>query len=448
MVGSHNYTRTPPMVRGLPLVGSFLEWRRDHMGVFQRAYRQHGPVFGIQLGPQRGVVLVGPRYHDLFFKEVDQKLSVPELYKFIVPMFGEVIMAARDQNTRRRHVALLQSAFQGRRLEQYTSVMVAETNSWLTSLGKGGRFDVWDAFEPLSMRIGASALMGPEIRERINVFRPLLADLARGMEFILPPNLPLPRFRRRDRAHRILSEMTRNVLVDRRSNPGGSDFLQTLVDDPTLHREGDDALVGMALATIFTGYITTAAQLSWALVLLLQNPSYLSSVVAEIDEERGKLTSAEFPVQARLPRLEWALKEAIRLRPVMSHYARTTVEDYTVDGYRIPSGWLTILCPAVAHRLPEIFVDPECYDPERFNDERAEDKQHPHALIGFSGGFYRCPGSAFGMNEMKVVLSMLLARYHVELVTPEPSADFDMGVTRPGSPCYLQYTDRSYSTWR
>ncbi|WP_409495928.1 cytochrome P450 [Amycolatopsis sp. cmx-11-12] len=423
---------TPPMIKGLPLLGSLIEWRRDHFAVFMRAYERYGPVFGIQLGPQKGVVLIGPEYHDFYFKEVDRKLSVPDLYKFVVPMFGDVMLAASEFERRRRHVSLLQSAFQGGRLTHYTEVMAEEVETWLDGLGEHGEFDLWDTFEPLVMRIAASALMGPEIRAHVDEFRPLLVDLARGMEFILPPNLPLPKFFRRDRARRLLTEMLRPVLETRRRDPGGhTDFLQTLVDDDDLRAEGDEVQIGMALCTIFTGYITTAAQAAWTLVQLLRNPGYLGTVVRELDEG-----------DTRVPRLDWAFKESLRLRPVMGHYARMTAVEYEVDGYRVPKGWMTMLCPGVAHRLPEIFTEPGRYDPERFAPDRAEDKRHPHALIGFSGGFYRCPGQAFGTAEVTTILGALLSRYELAPLEADPPSDFDLGVTRPGSPCVIKYRRR------
>lgn len=427
----------PPMVRGLPVLGSLLAWRRDHVGVYRRAYERHGPVFGIRLGPQRGAVLIGPDYHDFFFKEVDHRLSVPELYRFVVPMFGDVLMAATDHDRRLRHVALVQSAFQGGRLARYTDVMVDEVDAWLAGLGERGSFELWDEIEPLVMRIAAGALMGPEIRARVDEFRPLLVDLARGMEFVLPPNLPLPKFYRRDRARRRLTEMLRPVLAQRRRRPGAhADFLQTLADDPGLLAEGDDVQVGMALCTIFTGYITTAAQACWTLVQLLSHPDYLRSVVEELDE------IGSVGLESGAPRLERAFKESVRMRPVMGHYARTNAEDYELDGFLMPKGWMTMLCPGVAHRLPHIFTDPDRYDPDRFAPDRAEDRRHPHALIGFSGGRYRCPGQAFGTNEVRVVLGELLARFELTPLAREPAADVELGVTRPRTPCVIHYRRR------
>lgn len=424
------------MVPGVPVLGSLLAWRRDHLGVFLRAYQQFGPVFAIRIGPVKAVVLIGPRHHEWFFREADRTLSVPEVYRFVVPMFGDVMVAATDTERRRRHVRLLQGAFQGGRLERYTEVMVAESDEWLGGLGDSGTLDLWDTIEPLVMRIAARALLGPEVRARVDEFRPLLSDLAKGMDFVLPPNLPLPKFYRRDRARRRLTQMLRPLLDERRLVPGGRpDFLQTLVDDPDLAAEGEQVQVGMALCTLFTGYITTAAQACWTLVHLLQNPGYLALVLAELDGAAGGAGDSS-------PYFDRAFKESVRLQPVMSHYARTTSVEYEVDGFRIPRGWLTILCPGVAHRLPEIFADPDRYDPDRFGPERAEDRRSPHALIGFSGGFYRCPGQAFGTSEIRVLLGGLLSRYELTLLDPDPQATFDMGVTRPRSPCRVGYRRR------
>jgi sterol 14-demethylase len=155
--------------------------------------------------------------------------------------------------------------------------------------------------------------------------------------------------------------------------------------------------------------------------------------VTELREPGGVLRSS---------RLDWAIKESVRLRPVMGHYARTNAEDYELGGYRMPRGWLTMLCPTVAHRLPEVFADPLRYDPERFSPGRAEDKRHPHALIGFSGGFYRCPGQAFGTTEIKVVVGGLLSAYELMPPLAEPAPDVELGVTRPRSPCVIGYRRR------
>lgn len=435
----------PPTLRGLPLLGNLLAYRKDHVDVFRRGYRELGPIFTMRLGTQRAVALIGPEHHRFFFEQVDNVLSLPEVYRFVIPMFGRVLNAA-ELPERRRHLAILRDALRGKKLKTYVELMAAETSAWLDMLGDEGEFELWEALQSLSMRIAASTLMGAEIRARIEEFVPLYEDLAGGMDFVLPPNLPLPRFRRRDRARRDLFELIQPMIAERQRNPEKyPDFLCTLAhateaDGRTLEAE---TIVGLSLLTLFTAYIATAAQSAWSLILLLQHPHYLNLVLRELKTVLGD-DPRTLSVEALdgLERLGRALKESERLRPVFSHYARYNARSYEHGGFHVPRGYLTMICPAVAHRLPEVFSDPDRFDPERFAPDRAEDRRTPHGLIGFGGGFYRCPGMMFGTNEMKVSLSLLLGRYSLELVDPDPRPNYDIGIVRPAPPCRIRYRRR------
>ncbi len=438
---------TPPNLPGLPLIGNLLEYRKDHIRVFWRGYQTLGAIFSIKLGPQRAAVLIGPENHRFFFHQVDKELSLPEVYRFVIPMFGEVLNAAEEEAVRKNQLALLHSAFQGRKMTRHVEVMIGEIASWLKGLGDEGEFDLYETFATLGMNIAASAFMGEEIRGRMHEFKPLYEDLARGMEFVLPPNLPLPRFRRRDRAKQRLGALIRPLIAHRQAHPERyDDFLQTIVEGKDVEgkAETEETIIGLALMTIFTAYITTAAQTSWSVIQLLQHPDYLARVKEEVEavlpEKIAELTTAEL---ARLEHLDWALLETQRMHPAMSHYARYNAETYQLGGYSIPKGWFTMVCPAVAHRLPEVFSQPDLYDPFRFSPARAEDRRHPYSLIGFGAGLYRCPGAGFGVNEMKCILSLLLQQYEVELIWPRQGRDFEMGVIRPNPPCRVRYQKRA-----
>ena len=65
---------------------------------------------------------------------------------------------------------------------------------------------------------------GPEFWE-------LYADVGRGMDPILPQYLPLPKFRRRDRARARMADILRPIIDERRANPAAyNDFLQDFVN--------------------------------------------------------------------------------------------------------------------------------------------------------------------------------------------------------------------------
>jgi sterol 14-demethylase len=436
----------PPAVPGLPLIGNSLDFRRDPVKLFRKGYEAFGPVFSIKLGPKRAAVILGPENHRFFFSETDRALSMSEVYRVFIPIFGDGFTLAAEPDEYREQRAILQPAFSGQRMDENVRVMVRETLEWLDGLGDEGEFELVASIEELSLHIIASALMGEEFRRRMGEdFWPLYRDVVGGLDFVLPPNLPLPRFRRRDRARRILHERIRSLVLERRAHANGhGDFLQTLAD--AKYSDGrpvpEDKLQSMILFLVFSASESTPLQASWTLIQLLQHPDYLSLVLEEQETTFGGRAEEVSPESLqRLERLQWAVRETERLRPMITMLWRYNLRSYGIGDYEVPKGWSTIICPPLSHRLPEVFADPERYDPERFSPRRAEDRKELFSMAGFGGGAHKCPGMHFAHTLMKVVFSLLLQRYTLELLNPDPQPDFSHSITRPEA-CPVRYRRR------
>ena len=110
---------------------------------------------------------------------------------------------------------------------------------------------------------------------------------------------------------------------------------------------------------------------------------------------------------------------------------RVVEEDMEVGDYQIPKGWLMQVATDVAHNLPELWDNPQQYDPLRYAPDRAEHKQDSFAMIGFGGGLHKCTGMNFANNEMMVITAMLFTQFEVELLTPSPSIEHGLGANRP-----------------
>ncbi|OKH38263.1 hypothetical protein NIES2101_36145 [Calothrix sp. HK-06] len=95
------------------------------------------------------------------------------------------------------------------------------------------------------------------------------------------------------------------------------------------------------------------------------------------------------------------------------------------EGYSLLQSWQRYgsvfeMRQFVTHWLPEIYINPEEFDPDRFALGREEDKKVPFSLLGFGGGAHVCIGREFALIEIKVFLATLLCRYRFS-VTPEYS---------------------------
>ncbi|TAK18137.1 MAG: cytochrome P450 [Myxococcaceae bacterium] len=436
----------PPMLPGLPLVGNAIDFRRDALGLFRKGYQRFGPVFGIRLARNPAVVLVGPDLLRLFFESTDTLLSMGEIYSFLEPILGDKVLFTAPKREYDEQKRVMLPAFHGKKLRSYVGEMTAEVDEWLDTLGPHGTFDLCEVSQQLTMNVVARAILGEPFRRRLGPeLASLFKDLAGGLEFVLPTNLPLPRFIRRDRALRKLREILGAVVRERRANPDAhDDFLQALLaasylDQPTIP---DEKVVTFVLGLIFGGRENTSGHLEWALVMLLQHPDALARAVAEVDGVFGPDERPDYDSLRSLPWLEACVKEAERLRPVTHTLLRLAAQDFTAGDYHVPKGWLVVAGIALSQRLPALFRDPERYDPERFSPERDEDK--PYHIVGFGGGGHRCWAAAFVNNEMKIMLGMLLRRYELSLVDPAAPAKLnDIGVLRPAPPCMVRYRRRA-----
>jgi cytochrome P450 len=162
------------------------------------------------------------------------------------------------------------------------------------------------------------------------------------------------------------------------------------------------------------GHETTAHALTWALYLLARHPAALQRVLAEQRAVLGGQPPDPTTLGA-LRYLEMVLKETLRLYPPGWAGPRVTATAIEYDGYRIPAGTYVVYSQWLSHRLPEIYPDPEAFRPERFDPEHG-DPLPPYAYVPFGGGARLCIGMAFALQEMKIVLSALLAAWRLDLV--------------------------------
>ena len=453
---SHTVTATadmkklPPELRGgLPLLGHAMEFRRDPTGLLQRGRDQFGEIFSFLLAGKLVTVLTGPQANEAFFHAPDDQLSAKEAYQFTVPIFGKGIAYDVSPDVMSEQLGLLFPALRDQRLQTYARFMADEAEAYFNQWGDEGEIDLLVAMNELTTFIASRCLIGHEFRQNLSAeFAHLYHDLEGGLNLIafFRPNLPLPSFKRRDRARIRMAELISQIIAERRrSGVEGEDFLQTLMtarysDGRTLT---DNEITGLLLTVIFAGQHTSAVLATWTGVLLLQHREHLPAILQEQREVLNGSLNVTLDALRKLGALERAIKEAERLRPPLVMLMRKIVRDFTYRGYHVPAGGLLMVSPAVSHRIPEVFRDPGVYDPRRFAPGREEDRKSSYTLIGFGGGRHRCIGLTFAQQQVKVIWSVLLQRFELELVKKQHEPDYSTFVIGPRPPCVIRYRRRA-----
>jgi cytochrome P450 len=113
-----------------------------------------------------------------------------------------------------------------------------------------------------------------------------------------------------------------------------------------------------------------------------------------------------------------AFKEAMRMKPPVPSIPRRATRDFSFRGYAMPAGTLVAVNPLFTHHMPDIWPNPERFDPTRFTDA-AQRARHRFAFIPFSGGAHMCLGLHFAFMQAKCFARHFLQNLNV---TPAPGA--------------------------
>ena len=215
----------------------------------------------------------------------------------------------------------------------------------------------------------------------------------------------------RDEVDRLLyAEIRRR----RESGERGEDVLSMLLDatgeDGSEPAEAElrDHLITLLIA----GHETTATQLSWTLERLVRHPDALARARAEALEGGHEYIDA-------------VVKEAQRMRPVLTYVMRTLKSPISLGGHELPAGATIGTSITLIHRRPELYDEPLAFRPERF----LEAKPETYAWIPFGGGVRRCLGAPFATFEMRHVLSVILTSRALTAPDPRPEPRRRRGIT-------------------
>lgn len=442
--------RPPMMPGGLPLAGHMLPFSKDPVEFIHEGRRRYGDAFSMKLVGNTIAVITGPDGNEAVFRAADDHLSPKEAYKLMTPIFGKgIAYDAPNEKIFREQIGFLHPALHRKRLETYAQHMNEETERYVERWGDQGTFDLLDMTNELTMYISSRCLLGEEIRRNLNSeFSKLYIDLEGGLTPLafFFPYLPLPVFRRRDRARKRTVQLIERIVAERRARGVvGEDMLQTLME---AHYQSDgralsaDEITGLLLTIIFAGHHTSGVLAAWAGIELLQHPQYMPQILAEQAEVYANGREVSMASLKELTHLERAIMEAERLHPPIVIMMRKVVKPFDFNGYTIPVGDFVIVSPAVSNRVESIFKNPHVYDPQRFAPGREEQKQHAYSMTTFGGGKHLCLGLHFAYMQIKALWSVLLRRFELELASQYYPPSYDFMVVGPRHPCLIRYQRR------
>ncbi len=443
--------KTPPkMPGGLPLIGHMIAFGKNPFDYMMSLREKLGEIGEFRMFHQEMVLLTGPEGNEAFFRAPDAQLDQNEAYKVMTPIFGKGVVFDAPPHIKDQQLKMLMPVLRDKPMRTYSKVIVQEVEEAVKDWGESGEVDLLEFMKQLTIYTSSHCLLGDEFRYELNEeFAELYHALEKGMAPIafIFPNLPLPVLRRRDKARVRLQELVTGIIEKRAQKTEKSDdAFQMLID--ARYDDGSalspHEITGMLIGTLFAGHHTTAGTATWIALELARNPESYEQVLKEFDTLYGENGDVTFESLRTIPVFERVIKEVLRLHPPLIFLIRKVAKDLPFKDYLIKAGKYVCVSPRVSHRIPEIFPNPDKFDPDRFTEERQEDAT-PFSWIAFGGGRHKCSGNAFAMLQLKAIHAILLRRYKFELVNPADSYvdNYKEMVVQPNSPCRVRYTRRN-----
>ncbi|MFF3314663.1 cytochrome P450 [Streptomyces sp. NPDC003035] len=407
------------------LVGQWQAGGGGLVDLFAQACERLGGVAAIRLGPRPTVLVTGPEaVRHVLALHPDRYVKRSHRARLLI---GDGVLAATGEAWQRQR-RLLQSQFTGRGMRRYeqriTEAARTTAARWAAYARTGQVLDVGEEMRRFALDTIWRSLTGhPLDAGTENELAAVSAVVA------VLPGLPADGAASQGAVAaelaRIDAVASRAIAAARDIGPGpdGPGLLHVLLDAAGTRPEYTDRLIRDELVTLLVaGHETTATTLTWLYLLLEENPEAREQALAAGPEGSSERRQA---VQA-------LVHETLRLYPSAWILPRSAAEDDVLAGYAIGADTDVLVCPYLTHRDPELWDDPERFDPARFTIPGRR-PAHPGSYLPFGIGPRACLGLQFALRESTVLLEHLLPAHTPRFRSTPTGAAYGITV-RPDGP--------------
>lgn len=429
---------------GLPVLGHLIEIFRGGPDYLLQMYRRNGPVHYSQTPALNAVAALGPDATQSVYTNKTKDFSQQAWVPVIGPFFDRGLMLL-DFDEHMFHRRIMQEAFTRTRLSGYVEhidrvAAAVVADDWPTN---DPRFLFHPAAKELTLDIASVVFMGHEPgadRELVTKVNQAFTTTTRAGGAIIRTPVPPFKWWRGLEARKVLEDYFSQRVRERR-NGDGTDMLTVLCHAVDAHGNGftDADVVNHLIFLMMAAHDTSTSTLTTMAYHLAANPQWQQ----RCRDESARVGTGPLDIEAleKLESLDLVINECLRMVTPLPFTIRRAVRDTEILGHYIPAGTNVNMWPGMNHRLPELWTDPETFDPDRFAEPRAEHKRHRYAFTPFGGGAHKCIGMVFGQLEIKTVMHRILTNYRLELPHPgyRPRYDYaGMPVPMDGMPIVLR----------
>ena len=209
---------------------------------------------------------------------------------------------------------------------------------------------------------------------------------------------------------RLQQQGEKAVRTTKAAPPGSSRtlFSKMIPEDGSEAPLSDNVMAQEAMTAVVAGSDSTTAGICYTIYAVLRHPE----VKRKLQQELSSCSdSPGFEELQSKQYLKWVIEEGLRLYPpIPTSLARKVPDNGAIlGGYMLPSGTDVVTQAMTMHNNPSVFLEPERFIPERWENSTPAMKDHMMAF----GGSMRC-------KQGSTALTCLL-RHHIK-----PSVGYEL----------------------
>ncbi|XP_031109276.1 cytochrome P450 81Q32-like isoform X2 [Ipomoea triloba] len=432
----HNLPPTP--FPKLPILGHLHLIKLPLQRSLHQISLKYGPIFTLQLGVRRVVVVSSPSAVEECFTKNDVVLanrarSVAGNY--LTYNYTTLTSSPYGDHWRNLRRICALEIFSTTRLNSFKSVRQDEVKILLQKLVQTsprgfGTVELKSKFSELSFNIILRMTSGKryfgldEDDKEAMEFRGFIKEVfMRGREVLdFLPFLRWIGYKNLEKNMKKLSErfdsFLQGLVDEHRHDKSRNSMIDHLLSLQESQPEyyTDEIIKGLMMVMLIAGSDTSAVTMEWAMAILLNHSEVLDKARAEIDNLVGQERAIEEEDLPKLKYLQSIILETLRLFPagplLIPHYSSA---DCKIEGYDIPRGTMVMVNAWAIHRDPKVWDDPTSFKPERFDGGEVESTK----LLPFGMGRRSCPGSGLAQRVVGLALGSLIQSFEWQRVGEE-----------------------------
>ncbi len=415
-----------PQVPGLPLLGSLFSMVKGPADFFVHCYRTYGPVCRLSILGEKYVLISGVEAANFMGTRAGKDcLRSKEFWEGLMGEFGaKRMLTGEDGDSHKELRDIMRNGYSKESIKGRYDELVAITDGSLTrdwSVGKEVR--VVEAMQYMVVDQLGTILTGAapleyvkDIRTAIIYILNVLVTRQRPKILLKRPEYKKAKGKVMELGYKMIKEAKARYATTKPEDRNLiDDIMAAHIETPEKMPESD--LIVSLTGPYVAGLDTVANTTSAVVYSVLKHPEVKARVLKEVDELFAAGEVDEEGLLKKLPALNGAIMETMRLYPIAVAQMRTANKDFVFEGHQIYEGEMIYIGTSVPHFMDEYWPKAKTFDIDRYQKPRAEHLQ-PGVYSPYGRGPHTCLGKSLAEVQMALSMARVFHKLDLELESP------------------------------